>query len=63
LLKFCGLDWEQSVIEFTGNQRTIVTCSSIQARQKIYSSSIAKWEKYKEELAPFKRFFEENGVL
>jgi len=63
LLDFCGLEWEDKVLEFNRNKRPVRTCSSIQARQKIYSSSVYKWENYAEQLAPLKQFFETHGIV
>ena len=46
LLKFCNLDWSNNCLNFHDNKRPIRTASDIQARSKIYTSSINSWKKY-----------------
>ena len=46
LLNFCKLDWEKSCLEFYKNKRAIKTASDIQARSKIYKTSIESWKNY-----------------
>jgi len=50
LLKFCGLDWEDSCIEFYKNKRQVRTASLEQVRQPINKKSIGAWESYKSHL-------------
>ena len=50
LLKFCGLDWEESCIEFYKNKRQVRTASLEQVRQPINKKSIGAWENYKSHL-------------
>lgn len=50
LLNFCNLDWEDNCLEFYKNKRTIKTASDIQARNKIYNSSMNSWKNYKKYL-------------
>ena len=53
LINNCQLDWDVSCMKFYNNKRPIKTASDIQARNKIYSSSINSWKNYK-------KYFEEN---
>lgn len=46
LLDFCGLSWDKRCIDFHTNQRSVRTASLDQVRQKIYTSSTQKWQKY-----------------
>ena len=46
LLKFCNLNWSNNCLNFHDNKRPIRTASDIQARSKIYNSSINSWKKY-----------------
>jgi tetratricopeptide (TPR) repeat protein len=46
----CGLDWQHSMLNFHQNQRAVQTASSEQVRQPIYSSSVALWRRYEDEL-------------
>ena len=46
LIKFCDLNWEESCLNFHDNKKSIKTVSSVQARQKIYTSSISSSNNY-----------------
>ncbi len=46
LLKFCDLTWSDKCLHFHENKRSVKTASDVQARKKIYSSSINSWKKY-----------------
>ena len=46
LIKFCGLPWEDSCLNFHINKNPIKTMSTGQARQPIYKSSINSYEKF-----------------
>tara|TARA_Y100000816_G_C26103550_1_gene585572 strand:+ start:998 stop:2734 length:1737 start_codon:yes stop_codon:yes gene_type:complete len=47
LLKFCGLDWEDSCMKFYKSKRQVRTASLEQVRQPINNKSIGAWENYK----------------
>ncbi|MDR9401909.1 MAG: tetratricopeptide repeat protein [Halothece sp. Uz-M2-17] len=63
LLEFCELKWEDNVLNFHENQRSIRTASVVQVRQKMYTSSAYKWQRYTKHIEPLKKLFEENGIL
>jgi len=63
LLEFCGLDWEDKVLNFQENKRSVRTASVVQVRQKMYTSSANKWQRYAKHLELLKQFFEEKGIL
>ena len=50
LLKFCDLTWNNKCLDFHENKRIVKTASDVQARSKIYSSSINSWKKYENEI-------------
>jgi tetratricopeptide (TPR) repeat protein len=54
LLSYCGLDFHPACLEFHKTQRTIRTPSASQVRQPIYGSSVGRWKRYAEQLAPLK---------
>ena len=54
LLKFCSLPWENQCLNHHDNTRPIKTASDVQARKKIYKSSIDSWKNYE---IFFKDFF------
>ena len=53
LLKNCNLEWNMQCLEFYNNKRAINTASDIQARNKIYNSSIDSWKKYEKHLKKY----------
>ena len=53
LLNFCSLDWNNNCLNFHKNKRVIKTASDIQARSKIYKSSISSWKNYEKHLSKY----------
>ena len=62
LLVFCGLDWHPAVLDFHANQAPVATASSVQVRQPVYASSVGRWRRLEEELAPARRILEQAGI-
>ena len=52
VLDFCGLEWDDACLDFQKTERRVKTASTLQVRQPIYSSSVAKWRQYEKELQP-----------
>lgn len=52
LLAHCGLDWNDACLNFQRNERSVVTSSSIQVRQRLYPDSVGSWKPYKDHLGP-----------
>lgn len=52
MLDYIGVEWEPQVLKFNELERTVKTASVWQVRQPIYKTSKAKWENYKDHLAP-----------
>ena len=52
LLSFCQLDWHEDCLNFYKNKRAVKTASDVQARSKIYKTSIDSWKKYEKYLSP-----------
>lgn len=50
ILDHCGLDFEESCVNFHQSDRAVKTASSEQVRQPIYASSVATWRHYEEHL-------------
>jgi len=46
MLNACGLEWDESVLQFFRNKGVVKTASIAQSRQPIYKSSKARWMKY-----------------
>jgi tetratricopeptide (TPR) repeat protein len=54
MLDFFGLEWDARVLKFYSNDRQVTTASAWQVRQKIYSSSVARWRNYEKFIGPLK---------
>ncbi len=52
LLEHCGLPWEDNCLRFYETDRAVVTASSEQVRQPIYSDSIHSWRRFEKHLGP-----------
>lgn len=52
LLEFCGLEWDERVLEFQKSERRVKTASTVQIRQPIYHSSVNRWRRYEKHLQP-----------
>jgi tetratricopeptide (TPR) repeat protein len=52
LIQHCGLPWEDQVLRFYETDRAIVTASSEQVRQPIYSKSVNSWRRFEDHLEP-----------
>jgi Flp pilus assembly protein TadD len=52
MLQFIGLEWDDRCLKFHENTRQVVTASAWQVRQKIYSSSVARWRNYEKFIGP-----------
>jgi len=54
MLDFIGLEWDARVLEFHTTKRQVTTASAWQVRQKIYRSSVARWQNYEKFIGPLK---------
>jgi len=54
LLAFCGLPWDDRVLDFHRNARAVQTPSRWQVREPLYRSSLARWRHYEAELGPLR---------
>lgn len=52
LLDYVGLEWDPACLDFEKTERRVKTASTIQVRQPIYNSSVAKWRQYEDQLKP-----------
>ena len=52
LLRYCGLDWDESCLNFHTNKRVVDTASVTQVRQKMYQGSSDAWKNYRSYLKP-----------
>ena len=52
IIEFIGLPWDPKVLQFEKTDRAVLTASSWQIRQKIYSSSVGRWKNYQKFIGP-----------
>lgn len=52
LLNFLNLPWDPACLDFHKTKRSVKTASASQVRQPIYKTSVDRWKKYEQELAP-----------
>ncbi len=58
LIEFCGLEWDDSCLEFHKSSRAVKTASHWQVRQPIYKSSTDRWKRYEKHLEPLQKGLE-----
>jgi tetratricopeptide (TPR) repeat protein len=61
ILKHCGLPWDPAVLAFHQNQAPVATASSVQVRQPLYRSSVARWRRLEGELSAVIELLGENA--
>jgi hypothetical protein len=54
ILKYCGLPFEQSCLDFHKTERAVRTASSEQVRQPLYKSGLDQWRNYEPWLEPLR---------
>ncbi|MDP6675694.1 MAG: sulfotransferase, partial [Gammaproteobacteria bacterium] len=52
LLSHCELKWNEACLNFQRNTRTVLTSSSVQVRQPLYTDSIDHWKCHEKHLGP-----------
>jgi tetratricopeptide (TPR) repeat protein len=52
LISFCGVEWQDSCLEFFNSKRGVRTPSRWQVRQPIYGRSIGRWRNYEKHIRP-----------
>jgi tetratricopeptide (TPR) repeat protein len=61
LLEFIGLPWDPNCIDFQRTERTVITASNWQVRQKISNSSVGRWRNYAKFVAPLQHLADSQG--
>ncbi|KPV95557.1 Sulfotransferase domain protein [Pseudoalteromonas sp. P1-9] len=51
LIAQCGLEWQESCLDFHKTPSIVKTASAVQVRQPMYTNSIGLWHQYEEELS------------
>ncbi len=55
MVEFCGLDWDDQVLNFHRADRVVRTASYDQVRRPVYTSSIGRWKPYDAWLDPLRQ--------
>jgi hypothetical protein len=63
VLAFCGLDWDPACLDFHQNRQGVTTPSVHQVRSPLFTSSIGRWRRYGEALAPVLGVLQPAGLL
>ncbi|MBL4751696.1 MAG: tetratricopeptide repeat protein [Amylibacter sp.] len=58
LLTYLDLGWQDAVMDFHKNTRSVATASNQQVRTKMYKGSSQEWEKHKDHLGPMLNILE-----
>jgi tetratricopeptide (TPR) repeat protein len=53
LIAHCGLEWDETCLEFYRTERSVRTASANQVRLPIYGSSVGRWRHYERQMQPF----------
>lgn len=61
LAEFCGLTWDDAMLQHEGNERSVLTPSAWQVRQPIYKTSVERWKRFEPWLGPFKELLAKGG--
>lgn len=59
LLAFCGLDWEDSCLDFQQVRNAVKTASVWQVREPLYRRSSGRWQNYAAHVAPLRNYLRE----
>jgi tetratricopeptide (TPR) repeat protein len=52
IVEFLGLPWDDRCLSFHSTERSVLTASYWQVRQKIYTSSVGRWRHYQKFIGP-----------
>lgn len=61
VIRFLGLEWNDSCLNFHETNRRVGTASNWQVRQKIYKTSKARWLNYQDFIGPLLSLIQEAG--
>jgi tetratricopeptide (TPR) repeat protein len=62
LFKNLNLKWEDQVLKFYDNTRSVETASFLQVRKNIYKNSSEEWKKYQNYLSPMIEILTKNNI-
>ena len=62
IIEYCGLGWDDRCLDFHNTDRAVATASYDQVRRPIYSSSVGRWQNYRDQLAPVIEYLQGAGI-
>lgn len=62
LLEHVGVPWQDACLDFSRNPLPTLTASNAQVRQPMYTSSVGKWQRHADGLAPLVQQLQTAGV-
>jgi len=63
LLDFCGLPWQDEVLDYHQSRAASTTASAAQVCNPIYQTSVKKWRHFEQQLQPVVRRLAEAGLV
>ena len=54
MLSFIGLPWDPRCLEFHRTERTVITASRWQVRQRMHTGSVGRWQNYERHVGPLR---------
>ena len=63
LLDYCNLEWQPQVLDFHSSPEASTTASTVQVRQRVYTSSVGRWRDYEQQLQPVVGILREAGIV
>ncbi len=54
MVEFIGLPWDSQCLDFHRAERSVITASKWQVRQKIHSASAGRWRNYEKHIGPLR---------
>jgi hypothetical protein len=58
IVQFVGLPWDPRCLRFNETERTVITASNWQVRQRISTSATGRWRNYERYLGPLRSLTE-----
>lgn len=63
LLDYVGLDFEEACLAFDKNPSPVATASAVQVRSPLFRTSLGRWRRYRDEMAPAIEIFRKAGIV
>lgn len=60
LIRYCGLDWDETCMRFYETERPVQTASAAQVRRPLYTDSIGAWRRYADHLKPLREALDDR---